>query len=238
MAKEKAKEVKEVVIEIEEVVTEEVKSLEVKPPEESLSPTTREAVNTLDTFNNMDDMLSFARVLVEGNLVPFGTPEQVATIVLQGRELGLPPVTSLYNLYFIENKPTLSVHCIGGLLRKEGIVWKVIKDAEKSKVAEGKVDIVTTVRFYYNATIGKGKTAKVITMEQDSTFTWTDAVKAELIDKNNWKKHPKAMLYSRAFTLGARRVAPHILMGLMETTEMADSTGIEYTVDEEGNLVK
>ena len=45
------------------------------------------------------------------------------------------------------------------------------------------------------------------------------------------------MLYSRAMSQGARRVAPDVLMGLMETTELADSNGVEYKLDSEGNLI-
>jgi hypothetical protein len=231
---------KETVIEVEPIKQEdnevkETQYLDVKH-ERSLTPNNKEAINTLDSLNSMEEMMSFSKVLVDSKIVPFSTAEQVATVVLQGRELGLSPVTALYNIYFIENKPTLSVHSIAALLKTNGIAFKLIKDAVT--IGEGdSADLVTTIRFYYNSTIGKGNHAKIVTFEQDSTFTWRDAAAAGVTSKANWQKHPKAMLYSRAMSQGARRVAPDVLMGLMETTELADSNGVEYKLDSEGNLI-
>jgi len=241
--KEKKEEKVEIIeAEIEEVTEiEEVKELIVKS-EESLSPNNAVQVNSLSSFSNMEEMLSFSKVLVDSKLVPFQEPEQVATIVLQGKELGLNPVTSIFNIYYIEGKPSLSVHVIAGLLRRDGISFKTIEDsvlidAEGSKCKrENAVTRRTTVRFYYKSKIGTGKNASYITIEEDSSFTWADAVSAGLDKKNNWVKYPKPMLYSRAFSIGARRVAPNTLMGLMEVTEMADATNTSYSLDENGNL--
>jgi hypothetical protein len=228
------KEVKKT-IEVEAVVPEQ-QELVVKS-EASLSKSDKQAIGKLDEFDSMNDMLDFAKVLVDSKMVPFGSAEQVVTVVLQAKELGIGAVTGLYNIYFIENKPTLSIHCMGALLEKAGIAWTLIEDGvfvsksgEVIKTKEEGCDVRTTIRFF--------KSWKGVMLTQDTSFTWKDAIKAGLHEKQNWAKYPKPMLYNRCFAIGARRISPASLLGLMETTEMADVSNISYKVDDEGNIIE
>ena len=68
-----------------------------------------------------------------------------------------------------------------------------------------------------------------------SSFSLTDALQAELMDKDNWKKYPASMLDARSFMKGAREVASDIIFGLYSIDELADTNDVPYTMDESFN---
>lgn len=51
-------------------------------------------------------------------------------------------------------------------------------------------------------------------------FSYSEAIKAELLEKDNYKKYPRIMIGHRAFVLAARDIASDVLFGVMETTEL------------------
>ena len=74
------------------------------------------------------------------------------------------------------------------------------------------VDYITEYKF---ERVVNGKT-----MTATSRFTYSDAVQADMFEKDTYKKYPRVLISHRAFTLGARDIASDILMGVMETTEL------------------
>lgn len=56
-----------------------------------------------------------------------------------------------------------------------------------------------------------------------SYFTWLDAIQAELIEKDNYKHHPKRMLDARAFAIGAREIGSDVLGGLYSPSELSET---------------
>ena len=44
-------------------------------------------------------------------------------------------------------------------------------------------------------------------------------------------------MYARAYSNGARRIAGDVLLGIYETSEMADSVGTSYQLDADGNVI-
>jgi hypothetical protein len=201
--------------------------------QEAPEQTSAVAITKLAGFSNMQEALDHADVLIRGKHLPSSlkTPEAVVSIMLMGKELGMDPMASISNIVSIQGKPVLGIHAIGALLRKAGCASQTIHDFEPVMGTEGEtagkvVDYKTVIRFFrpYN-----GKT-----MEEDVTFTWKDAVKMELASKDNWKRMPRIMLWSRCFSIGARRVAPDALLGMYEVSEWADVTNQRYTVTEDG----
>ena len=78
------------------------------------------------------------------------------------------------------------------------------------------IDYVTEYKFTrYKQILGE----KVVTTAVGK-YSYKDAESAELLNKDNYKKHPRIMVGIRAFTLGAREIADDIIMGCMETTEL------------------
>lgn len=51
-------------------------------------------------------------------------------------------------------------------------------------------------------------------------FSYSDAVQAEMFEKDTYKKYSRILIGHRAFTLAARDIASDVLMGVMETTEL------------------
>ena len=206
-------------------------------------------VAKFDNFNNIQEMMSFADVMIKSRLVPASLkqPEQVVAILTQGKELGFGAATSLNNLHNVEGRVTLSVHAIAALIRRQGIKYKLIEDnyfvrqdgtADKVRVmkddADGKqvpvhkyVDSRTTIRFYES--LGNGQI-----LEQDFSFTWSEAASQGLIEKSNWKKMPKTMMRTRCLAMGARFVAPEAIMGIYETTEVADFSNVDLNITDDG----
>lgn len=192
---------------------------------------TNQQVSKFDDFTNLTEMNEFAATLVKSGMLPtsFRTPESVIATIIQGKELGLKPMTALQNLYFISGKPTLGINAIQALLRSSGIESQVLKDCEPFKNQEGKiVDYITLIKFFR-----KSKVTGTI-LEENAYYKYSEAASAGLTSKDNWKKHLRQMMYARCYALGARRVAGDILLGVYETTEMADSTNTNYTLDDEG----
>lgn len=142
------------------------------------------------------------------------TAEQAVALVLMGREVGLPAMQALSTIHVIEGKPTASVHLMGALLARGGVSWKPTKhDVDGCEIEFSRPGW------------------QAIT----SSFTRRDAECAGLAKKDNWLKWPRAMYYARAFTEGARMIAPDLLCGLNYTPEeLAPDT---IVVDERGDAV-
>lgn len=189
-------------------------------------------------FTTMEEMLNFADHMIKSKLVPSSLkePEKVVAIVLQGQEIGLGPATSLNTIHNIQGRVTLSVHAILALLKKRGIAYTLTEDMYCIR-DDGTVDPVrikdvvytdyrTTVTFYekWNNTV----------IEHPFSFYWSEAVKQDLHTKDNWRRMPKIMMRTRALALGARLVAPDALLGLYETTEVADFTNTSVDITEDG----
>lgn len=196
----------------------------------------------LSEFSSAEEMLKYAELLISSKLVPtsFKSPEQLVAVILQGKELGFGPVTAINNIHNIQGRATLSVHAIAALLKNAGISYKLIEDGvfvrkdgtvDKTKVADVEyADKRTTIRFYE-----KPKSMNII-IENDISFSLSEAKSQGLLEKDNWKRMQLIMLRARCLAIGARFVAPNALLGMYETTEWADVSGITLELDEDGNI--
>lgn len=89
------------------------------------------------------------------------------------------------------------------------------------RIANKPVDYITEYEITRNV---NGK--EIISIGK---FTYTEAVQAEMFEKDTYKKYPRILIGHRAFTLAARDIASDILMGCMETTELKIVAGRELT---------
>lgn len=109
-----------------------------------------------------------------------------------------------------------------------------ISDISKSgripvyRIPNKPVDFVTEYEIT-RVVNGKEVTAK-------GRFSYSDAVQAEMFDKDTYKKYPRILIGHRAFTLAARDIASDILMGVMETTELKIVAGRELSNDDITNV--
>lgn len=75
------------------------------------------------------------------------------------------------------------------------------------------------------------------------TFSYKDAnsviinkLGESLLAKDNWKNYTRQMVFARAFSFVARKIADDLLGGLPETSEYADVRNIPYTITEDGKI--
>lgn len=147
----------------------------------------------LSTIERMGDLLArsgFARGA--------RSKEQAVALILMGRELGIPAMTALSTIYVIDGRPAASVHLIGGQLARGGVRWEL----------KAHTDTECVIEFRRSGW-----------EPMQTRFTMQDAQRAGVAGKDVWKRYPRAMLYARAFTEGARMIGPDLLCGVQYTPE-------------------
>lgn len=123
----------------------------------------------------------------------------VMLVVLQGRELELPPVMAMTNIHVIDGKPSLSAKLQMALILRAGHeVWYDEESDEGATVCGRR----------------RGETRV-----HRKTFTMADAEQAGLATKDNWKHYPRRMLKARALTELTNDVFPDVLMGCTYSPE-------------------
>jgi len=213
----------------------ELKTLEVTPSEGvKLLKTGNES---LIKFRSQEDLMSFANLMISQGLVPdsITKPGHVISIIQFGSELGIGIMTALNGIHNIKGKPTLSVHLIAARLRERGFKYRILKDYANEQIGtkEGKpvYTRVTTLIFTEYFKVGNN----IEKLETEFSFNWREATLEGLTIKDNWVRMPRQMLLNRTLVRGARFVCPESTLGLYETSELADTFDVNYTLDEEGN---
>lgn len=174
----------------------------------------RKELDALTLAGQVNQMLSLGQTLVKSGLLPDGikTPEAAVTIILKGRELGIPPMTALSHIHVIKGKPTLSAELMLSLALQAGLeVWVAETDAEHA-----------TVKGVRNG------------REQSLTFTLKEAQAAGVMSNATWQKYPAAMLRARAISAFMRMFAPDVLNGASYTPE---ELGAEVMVTDDGGAM-
>ncbi len=180
--------------------------------------------------STQSDLLIKAETWIASGLLPSSIkkPEQAVVIALKGKELGLETMASFELIDVIMGKPALKPKGMASLIRKGGVRTKTIKDFEPILDEKGaKVDYITTIRFYRDG------------IEEDVSYTYRDAERLGLTNKDNWKKQPAVMQYWRCYSKGANRVAPDLINGLYTTEELASFTpnAPQIEITEDGDAI-
>lgn len=134
-------------------------------------------------------------------------PEAVLAALLSGAERGLGPMESLRSINVIEGKPSLSAEAMRALVLAAGHEIEIIEsNANKATLVGRRAGSTTT----------------------SPPFTWTidRARRANLTNKDNWRKYPEAMLLARASTDLCRAVFPDVIAGLASTEEVDDTVPV------------
>jgi hypothetical protein len=186
-----------------------------KPPEKSLAIAKPQSIapqaEVVDS--GFTQMLAQADVLLKSGLLPteIKTPAAALAIILTGKELGVPMMQSLRGINIIKGKPVLFASLMGALIFKDGHKYIVKESTDKS----------CTIDF-----IRKGE------QPVPYTFTLDDAAKAGLTGKDVWKQYPKAMLFSRCMSAGAKMVMPDLFTGAYTPEELAKSVKVDESGDQ------
>lgn len=142
----------------------------------------------------LQESQSLAEVFVKSGMFKDAKDVAVATVkIMAGAEMGLGPIASLRGITLVEGKLSVDVHAMAALVLMKG---KCRYDVLVS------TDELCEVEFF------RGGVSKGV-----ASFTKAEAQRAGLWGKPNWQKWPKAMLYARAMSTGAKMFAPDAFHG-------------------------
>lgn len=139
---------------------------------------------------------TLAKIAMDSGFFNANFPQAVIKI-MWGREMGLGDMAALSEINVIKGKPVASANLIATRLKE-------------------------STRYDYRV---RKQTAEVCAIEFFEThggqreplgvyeFTIQDAERAGLLRNNVWQQYPKAMLFARAISAGARTYAPNIWGG-------------------------
>jgi hypothetical protein len=159
---------------------------------------------TLEFVQNLAAFERVAHALAQSGMVKDRTPEAVLAKMMKGRELGLPAFAAQEVIYFFDGKTTVAAHAqLGIASARYGVRPRIVRSDER----------ICEIEF---SRPGWANVAESFTLEQ--------AQRAGLTGKDNWKKYPKDMLYSRALTRGIKRICPEVGAGIYDPDEVGATT--------------
>ena len=123
--------------------------------------------------------------------------DKAITLALVGQELGIGPATAIRGIHIIEGKTSLSSNLMAARIKASGkYTYRVRENTAK----------VCRIEFF-EMVAGKSESIGA------SEFTIEEAHGANLMGNPSWKKYPKAMLFARALSQGARTHTPDVFGG-------------------------
>ena len=171
-----------------------------------LSPQPRYRSDSLIPFaSEWDAMQQMAKVLVESGFLPeaLNTPAKALTVLLAGRELGVPPMQAIRGIHVVKGRPSLSAELMLALAYQNipGFKFKVEGNEQVCKITASRPG---------------GDPINL-------SFSISDATRAGLTGGDNWKKYPAAMLRARCTSAILRIVAPDAIRGIYTPDEIGAS---------------
>jgi hypothetical protein len=164
-----------------------------------------------------EQMMAQADVLVRSGLLPteVKTAAAAVAIMMTGRELSIPPMQSFRSIYVVKGKPTLSAQLMGALIFRAGHSYRVVESTNER----------CAIEF----------TRKGHAQPYRHEFTIDDAKRAGL-GGQTWQAYPKAMLFSRCMSAGARVAMPDVIAGMYTPEELAEPDAV--VVDDTGEVIE
>lgn len=165
-------------------------------------------VATTDTdswIQVMGPLVKLAEQVASTEFVPKqlrGKPAAVTAALLYGREVGLPPMTSLTMTHVIEGKPAMSAEAMRALVLAAGHDIEVLESTGS----------ICRMR-------GRRRGSETWTPVE---WTWDMARHAEVTGKDNWRHYPRQMLQARCTAELARLVFPDVIHGFRSVEELDD----------------
>ena len=178
-------------------------------------------------IESLREPMSIGKVFAESGMFPdIKSQAQAVVKILAGRELGLSAFESMKNIYLVNGKLAIQSNALASLIKT-------------SKKYDYKVETLTEQECKINfVRIDKEKEEIIGTSE----FTFKDAAKAGIVNKDSWKNYPKNMLFARALANGVRFYCPDAACGWHVQEEYEDILPTErketITIDVDGNVGK
>lgn len=158
----------------------------------------------------LQDSMSLGDIFVKSGMFPtIKTQAQAVVKILVGKELGMTPLESIANVYIVNGQVAMMAKGIAAL----------IKRSKKYDYDITKLDDKECVLTFYQL---NGERRKI----GEHSFSWQDAVRAGLVNKQSWKDYPKPMLFNRCLSAGAKIYCPDVFSGYIPE-ELEDIKMIE-----------
>jgi hypothetical protein len=156
----------------------------------------KEAALSVSSF--LSEPMALGEVFVKsGMFKDIKTQAEAVVKILAGRELGLAPIESMNNIFIVNGKTTVMAGVIASLIKKSGKY-------------DYKIDTLTDTDCILSFfELQEGKFVEI----GKSTFTFKDAAKAGLVNKDVWKNYPRNMLFARALSNGSKWYCPNVFAG-------------------------
>lgn len=182
----------------------------------------------LAVAESLAESMSLADVFVKSGIFPdIKTQAQAVVKMIAGKELGLSPIESMSNIFFVKDKRGLT----------SGIQASLLKQSGKYDYVVDKLDETECILSFYKVEGGE----KDNTLVGKSSFGTKDAAKAGLINKDNYKNYPRNCFFARALSNGIRWYCPEIICSyaLEELEDLKEPTKPDViTIDNEGEVKK
>lgn len=149
----------------------------------------------------MGNAMQIAEAMCSTQMVPKafqGKPADGAAAILYGAELGLNAIQSLQQIMVINGKPGIETRTAVALLMHHGYMIRTVETSDTSVTVEGVAP--------------NGHT-------EQSTWDIDRAKAAGYTSNKLYERIPQQMLYAKAAMEVARKIAPHVLMGIAYSTE-------------------
>jgi hypothetical protein len=171
----------------------------------------------------MQDLQHLGSILYQSNVFKDIRGAQQAIVkVLAGAEIGLGPIASMTAINIVQGKPAFSANLIASKIKSHSNYdYKTVKVDEKG----------CTVEIFQ-----LDPKSKKLESIGDFTFAEEDAKRAGLLGKDNWKKYPKAMYFSRAISQAARLFCPDVFHSVIPYT--VEELEPDIKLDETGEIVE
>jgi hypothetical protein len=155
-------------------------------------------MSALIPFNDLQQM---GMALAKSGLFGMKSPEQAIALMLVAQAEGQHPATIAQDYDIIQGKATRKTHSV----------------MARFQAAGGSVNWHSLTAEIADATFShpQGGSLRMV-------WTFEQARKAGLTNKDNWKNYPRAMLRARCISEGVRTVFPGIAQGMYTVEEVGD----------------
>lgn len=155
----------------------------------------------------MNSLIEFCKVMAQSPFYQKLGPGGVLAIYMTAKEYNLPFMACMNGgLHTFDGKVTFSAIMVNALILNAG----------------HKADLIYLDNQKCIIHFKRGDRHEKDYEGLEVTYTMEDARIAGYLTKDNWRKSPKNMLYSRCLTNGARIVTPEVMVGVIVAGEYVD----------------
>lgn len=153
------------------------------------------------------------------------TKARATMIIMQGMELGIPPMQAVQLIAMINGRMTVHSEGVPGLLLTRG--FKIAKNWTGTEMADDWTAICTLTRpdgqtFVGKFSVAQAKRAKLWSPQDKITKIGRGGSTYTADNDSPWHKYPDRMLWARALGFAARDGAADAMRGMMVREEMED----------------